>query len=202
MYRIHCEIIKDLLPLYVEDVCSEKSKSEIEKHLKECEGCRKYYELLKDATPEVVIKKESDFFREIQFIQKIKKKITIKMLTTGFVVFLVCVVLPVICFVPFPKKIDGTFPTLNQDAQDTIVTVKGTYYNYLIRKDKFDGVLIDETGFEYPAMGEESKISKSTIKDEEALPIHFVYDDGKKVLFATAWFKTDLSGIHYCVFID
>lgn len=114
---------------------------------------------------------------------------------------LIAVVL-LICIVPFPKKIDGTFPTVDQDGKDTVVTVKGTYYDYLIRKDQFDGVLIDETGFEYPATGKMSSISKTTIQDKEALPISFVYFDGKVSLFVTAYFDVDLSKIHYCVFMD
>ena len=42
MREIHCEIIRDLLPLYVDDVCSEKSKDMIEEHLRGCEECRNY----------------------------------------------------------------------------------------------------------------------------------------------------------------
>ena len=31
-----CEIIKDLLPLYIENLCSEASRIEIENHLETC----------------------------------------------------------------------------------------------------------------------------------------------------------------------
>ena len=47
MKNIPCEVIKDLLPLYVDDICSEKSKRLIEEHLAECEECYKYLEALK-----------------------------------------------------------------------------------------------------------------------------------------------------------
>jgi len=92
MDRMHCDIVKDLLPLYVDDVCSEKSREMLEKHLKECEDCRKYYESLIDKTPEVVADEGFSFFQESEFIQKIKKKITFDMVVAGFVVFLVCVI--------------------------------------------------------------------------------------------------------------
>lgn len=36
-----CEIIKDLLPLYVDDVCSTGTKELVEKHLKNCNECQK-----------------------------------------------------------------------------------------------------------------------------------------------------------------
>ena len=35
-----CEIARDLLPLYVDGICSEESKTEIEDHLEGCEHCR------------------------------------------------------------------------------------------------------------------------------------------------------------------
>ena len=33
-----CEIIRDLLPLYCDGLCSEASKQEIEAHVAQCEG--------------------------------------------------------------------------------------------------------------------------------------------------------------------
>ena len=38
--KISCEIIKDLLPLYHDGVCSDDSKSIIEEHLMECHSCK------------------------------------------------------------------------------------------------------------------------------------------------------------------
>ena len=42
--KISCNIIEDLLPLYVEDAVSEDSRQLVEEHLKECESCRKMQE--------------------------------------------------------------------------------------------------------------------------------------------------------------
>ena len=36
-----CEVIMDLLPLYHDGVCSEKSREMVEEHLMECESCKK-----------------------------------------------------------------------------------------------------------------------------------------------------------------
>ena len=41
--KIHCNIAKDLMPLYIDDVLSEESKTAVEEHLTACEGCREYY---------------------------------------------------------------------------------------------------------------------------------------------------------------
>lgn len=39
-----CELVKDLMPLYVDEVCSEDSKNIVKEHLAECEACRHLYE--------------------------------------------------------------------------------------------------------------------------------------------------------------
>lgn len=38
--KYSCEIVKDLLPLYCDDVCSKESKLMVEEHLKECVSCK------------------------------------------------------------------------------------------------------------------------------------------------------------------
>lgn len=42
--RMNCKVIEDLLPLYLDEVCSEESKQLVEDHLAECEVCRKLVE--------------------------------------------------------------------------------------------------------------------------------------------------------------
>lgn len=39
MSKVSCNIIKDLLPSYLEDICSEDTKKFVNSHLKECEDC-------------------------------------------------------------------------------------------------------------------------------------------------------------------
>ena len=40
MDRLDHDIVQDLLPLYHDNVCSEKSRAAVEEHLKTCENCR------------------------------------------------------------------------------------------------------------------------------------------------------------------
>jgi len=128
MDRMHCDIIKDLLPLYVENVCSEKSKIEIEKHLEECEECQGFYEMLKDETPKVEKDWTSSNFLEGEFIKgvekKIKKKITFDMVVAGFMVFLVCVIGSVI-YDRYPHEPGYSFGGLideRLEAEDITIT--------------------------------------------------------------------------------
>lgn len=45
--KINCDVIRDLLPLYAEDLSSDSSRKLVDEHLTHCEGCRRELELLK-----------------------------------------------------------------------------------------------------------------------------------------------------------
>ncbi|MBR6678345.1 MAG: zf-HC2 domain-containing protein, partial [Oscillospiraceae bacterium] len=49
-----CEIIKDLLPSYIDELTSEVSNEAVEQHLSECESCRSYYEQMKQQEPGIL----------------------------------------------------------------------------------------------------------------------------------------------------
>ena len=51
-----CEIIRDLLPLYVDGVCSELSAKMINKHLQECKECKAIYLRMCSHTNEDILK--------------------------------------------------------------------------------------------------------------------------------------------------
>ena len=51
MAKIPCEIIRALLPLYKDDICSEKSRNAKEEHIKECESCRTYLKKMEGEIP-------------------------------------------------------------------------------------------------------------------------------------------------------
>lgn len=44
----NCNIVKDLLPLYIDEVCSKESRELVEKHLSTCKNCRKELDDLKE----------------------------------------------------------------------------------------------------------------------------------------------------------
>ena len=45
--KIDCEVIRDLLPLYADEACSETSRGIVEEHLQECDACREQLRMLK-----------------------------------------------------------------------------------------------------------------------------------------------------------
>ena len=64
-----CEIIRDLMPLYLDDVCSGETKQVVEEHLDECEECRKY---IKQMQTELKIEKPepADSLEEKKLLQE------------------------------------------------------------------------------------------------------------------------------------
>lgn len=55
-----CEIIRDLLPLYADDVVSDASREIIEDHLPDCPDCREYLKKLRDSELEGSLKDEKN----------------------------------------------------------------------------------------------------------------------------------------------
>lgn len=55
--KISCDVIEDLLPLYVDDMVSEDSRQLVEEHLKECTTCQKMMEEMKRKTAWVMGRK-------------------------------------------------------------------------------------------------------------------------------------------------
>ena len=45
--KLECGIIDDLIPLYLEDMCSPESRAAVEEHLKECDACREKAERMR-----------------------------------------------------------------------------------------------------------------------------------------------------------
>ena len=68
-----CNIIKDLLPLYVDGVVSEESNQFINGHLKECEKCANLFQKMKT---DIRLTYEADLQKEeMKTIKKIKRKL-------------------------------------------------------------------------------------------------------------------------------
>lgn len=93
-----CNIVKDLLPLYIEELCSEDSRQYVEEHLKTCEQCKESFTYLKysELCVEAVEKKEINAFK------KLEKWISGRILISYFL-FLVAIVIGagvLLCTVP------------------------------------------------------------------------------------------------------
>ena len=67
-----CDIVRDLLPNYIENLTGENTNKYIENHIKECENCSQLLnKMRKDITIET---NTSDFKKETKFLKKYNKK--------------------------------------------------------------------------------------------------------------------------------
>jgi len=71
--KYECGIIKDLMPLHLDKICSEESKTAGETHLTECESCRDYYAELSEEAVEVKLNEQFETQQE-KSLKNVKKK--------------------------------------------------------------------------------------------------------------------------------
>ena len=83
----NCEVICDLIPLYVDNVCSNESRVLIEEHLKDCEACRQLYEAMKTdfEIPDDKEQRQED----AKVIKRVKQRIWIERVVISLLVLLV-----------------------------------------------------------------------------------------------------------------
>ena len=83
--RMKCDVIKDLMPSYIDNLLSEDSQGLVEEHLAECETCKAYYEALKGDDDIFEAAAEELHVDEIQPLKKIKKKMNRKTLIVSLI---------------------------------------------------------------------------------------------------------------------
>lgn len=71
----NCDIVEDLIPMYVEDLTSEGSNQFIKEHLKSCENCSGYLENMERNLPKGDSLDTNDEKEDKKLIKDIKHKI-------------------------------------------------------------------------------------------------------------------------------
>ena len=82
-----CNIVRDLLPLYVDKASTDDSEKFIRRHLAECEDCQLYYKSVANRTLKAKTSSDLPLSRYELLAQKIKKRKLLKefLITGGFV---------------------------------------------------------------------------------------------------------------------
>lgn len=80
-----CNIARDLFPLYLDGLCSEETRKQLEEHMESCENCR---QLKQSVEQESVLPGDSqDWKQSIMPLKKVKKKMRRKNLIISLCVF-------------------------------------------------------------------------------------------------------------------
>lgn len=144
--RKECNIIRDLLPLYAENMVSSDTSDFVEEHLKGCEACRKEYERTREPQPTQEI---SDAAPLLKLSRKMKvKRIQTIALAAVFVIALFVsafAVLDAPIYLPYSERIvtleplddKGMLLTFDEEVTDFDYTVheasdgSNFYYCYI-----------------------------------------------------------------------
>jgi len=84
---MNCNIIKDLLPSYIDGICSEDTAKIVEDHLKHCEECKMCVNRMQQQTA-YVQQKPKEIEKAIAPFKKINKKRRIQVITAIVITFL------------------------------------------------------------------------------------------------------------------
>ncbi len=92
MIKNECEIVKDLIPNYVEDLISKDTREFMENHISSCNNCKKILEEIKKEknTEE---KKESKIEKgQIDYLKKYNRKLNILKVVAGILIAIILVI--------------------------------------------------------------------------------------------------------------
>lgn len=87
-----CSVIRDLLPSYIDGVCSQDTTEIVEEHLQSCEECRKTLNMMQQQLKPMPILPEEEMMKAKMPFQAIKKKVRIQLLAAILVTAMLTVI--------------------------------------------------------------------------------------------------------------
>ena len=82
-HNIPCEVIQDLLPLYVDGLTSGATDQSIEEHLKTCGECSRLYQRMKEDISGETAGQQQESRREIDYLKAVRRRGWRKMILAG-----------------------------------------------------------------------------------------------------------------------
>lgn len=161
-----CEIIKDLLPLYEENLLSEESKTFVEDHLKTCPECKN---LLKED-----IEIENKNTKPLDFVEKRIKKET-RYFTLAVISLIGSILIFIISYLNTPRHIEYEKDLYKVYKNDEIYTVEfSDKVSGIDYTDSEDAIYLDAYTTKYDEIFNKNSPNKS---------LTFHKDDLKMVLY-------------------
>lgn len=121
--KFNCSIVDDLLPLYLENICSKDSRTALEEHLRECVSCREKLARMKDNSMIPDIKKKEEQVQIAGYAKKIKRhRFMVGILTVLISVFSACILF--LCFL--------TVKDMHAQANPIISEIEDGVYNLTV----------------------------------------------------------------------
>ena len=128
--RYACNLIRDLLPLYHDEVCSEESKQAVEEHFEECQKCQEYYQKLNESDiVELASFDEEIEEKKAESLKKVKRKL--KKILLGIVVVVGAILLFFSSGIPFGALVLGLCVWISESATIDVYTDVENYHLYM-----------------------------------------------------------------------
>lgn len=86
---MNCNIIKDLLPSYIDGICSEETVAAIEKHIEHCQGCKDIMQMMQQPTVQIV---ETNVEAAKEPFKRINKKRRLQVITAILMTFMITII--------------------------------------------------------------------------------------------------------------
>lgn len=119
--KYNCELIKDLLPLYRDGICSTFSRTVVEEHLQECENCARIMAQLKNDDLETKLVQEKDNILKTHF--KKERKLTFFIGISTACLLMIPVIVCLICNLAIGHGLDWFFIVLTALLVTASITV-------------------------------------------------------------------------------
>jgi|GEM_PF-4170144 Predicted integral membrane protein len=132
--KIKCDVVKDLMPLYIDDVCTAESKKLLEEHIAECTECNNELKKMKDELPD---SNNMKYATEIDVFKKIKKRNRLQILF--------CLAIPALLFCSLWFLVNYEPKNINEILSDKINEYNAYDNNYTIEKAERTGFLVEES---------------------------------------------------------
>ena len=123
-----CDVIRDLLPLYADEACSEKSRALVNEHLLDCADCRAMLEKIKETEIENNLKSEKESVLQYGIKQFKKRTAAVGSAVSG--AFLVPILICLFLFSSPLGWIDIVLASLCVAASVSVVPI-------MVQEDKF-----------------------------------------------------------------
>ena len=140
--KIPCEMVQDLMPLFIDDLTSETTNREMKKHLEECHKCQTHYKDMKSRLLNEKEQEEKNTEKEINYLRKIRrnnnKKVLLGIVSALLLLFITVAVKLYVIGYPVDSY-DITY--LNTDESQLnfggiFYNITDTYKGYELKTDK------------------------------------------------------------------
>ena len=133
--KVPCSVIRDLLPLYHDSVCSPESSAMVEEHLKDCEACQEEFHKLEESPLAETVREEEE--HKSQGLKKVKRTLRrrwVKVVAVALVA-VIALSIPLGMWMNIPCLVESSDVITDVYVEDGILKVESdSYYGTWVQR--------------------------------------------------------------------